>query len=182
MSDPERGTEIRIRPRTDSDLPELLVVLSACAADSGYFADEAGNLISQAAELIAGPGFRQSWVAEDESGLLGQISLLPLPLSDDEPYFPFWFAATGAPAEKHVLVKRLFVHPRAQGRGVAKGLMGAAMADLAAAGLIGVLDTASIAEPAMALYQGLGWREVGRTKPTWSADPFEAVLFVQAGL
>ncbi|MDN5668749.1 MAG: GNAT family N-acetyltransferase [Renibacterium salmoninarum] len=172
---------VLLRPRTDADLLGLLAILAACAEDSGYFADDSGRLVPHALESLADPRFRASWVAEDQHGLLGQISIMPLPASEDLAYLPFWLAATGAPIERHCLIKRLFVDPQQQGRGVARSLMSAAMAEISANGMIGVLDTASVAESAMALYRRSGWREVARCKPTWSDGAFDAVLFVQPG-
>lgn len=182
MNSPSDTRAVTLRERDDADLPGLLEVLAACANDSGYFADDAGALVSHALDSLADPRFSASWVAEDADGLLGQISLLPLTASEDLAYLPFWLAGTGAPIEQHCLIKRLFVDPRSQSRGIGRSLMARAMAELAAQGLIGVLDTASVAESAMALYRKLGWREVGRCKPTWSDAGFDAVLFVQPGI
>lgn len=172
---------VEIRRRTAQDLAPLLTVLAACAGDSGYFADDEGQLVPHAAESINDPRFTRSWVAKIDAEIIGQISIMPLAQSEDPEYLPLWLAATAQPIEQHALIKRLFVHPKAQGRGAASLLMETAMAELAASGLIGVLDTASVARSAMALYRKLGWREVGRTKPSWTDEPFDAVLFVQPG-
>lgn len=172
---------VEIRLRTDQDLAPILTVLAVCAGDSGYFADDDGQLVPHALESLDDPRFTGSWVASIDGEVIGQISIMPLALNEDPEYLPFWLAATAQPIERHALIKRLCVHPKAQGRGAASLLMETAMTELAASGLIGVLDTASIAQSAMALYRKLGWREVGRTKPTWTDEPSDAVLFVQPG-
>ncbi|WP_052663729.1 GNAT family N-acetyltransferase [Psychromicrobium lacuslunae] len=174
-------TTISVRPRTLGDREGLLKALASCARHSGYFAAEDGSLVSHAEASLFDDRYDAAWVAEVDGVVLGHIAVMPLPLAEDQESIPLWTAATGRSAEAHTLIKRLFVDPQAQGGGIARALMATAMAHLAAAGQIGVLDTVSVAQPAMKLYQGLGWREIGRTKPSWTDEPFDMVLFVAPG-
>ncbi|NYE95302.1 GNAT superfamily N-acetyltransferase [Psychromicrobium silvestre] len=174
--------EIIVRERQAADREGLLTALTACARATGYFADPEGELVAHAEESVFDERFDAAWVAELEGRIVGHVALMPLTLSEDIDCIPIWAEATGYPAEKHTLVKRLFVDPGAQRGGIAKALMAVAMERIEQRDQLGVLDTASIAEPAMTLYHRLGWREIARTKPHWTDDPFDMVLFVGPGL
>lgn len=174
-------TTITVRPRLASDREALLTALASCARHTGYFAAEDGSLVPHAEASLFDDRYDAAWVAETDGRVVGHIAVMPLPLGEDQESIPLWTAATGKAAEAHTLIKRLFVDPTAQRGGVAKVLMAAAMDHIETNRQIGVLDTVSIAKAAMNLYQGLGWREVARAKPSWTDEPFDMVLFVAPG-
>ncbi|WP_394939573.1 GNAT family N-acetyltransferase [Psychromicrobium sp. YIM B11713] len=172
---------ITVRTIKASDRQELLAVLARCGRHSGYFADADGELVPHAEASLFDERFSTAWVAEVSGRVVGHIAVMPLLLNEDVESIPLWTAATGQTTDQHTLIKRLFVDPAAQGTGIAQALMAQAMEQIDSTGQIGVLDTISIAQAAMRLYQRLGWREVARTKPYWTDEPFDLVLFVAPG-
>lgn len=173
-----------IRSREAKDEAELLDVLARCAAATGYFATSSGELIAEARFMLQDPDFEKAWVSEAVStaALTGHVAVMRLEDNEDERFAPLWTEALGVDPAKIMLLKRLFVDPQCQGRGVARALMATACGYIERSGRIPVLDTASTAEAAMRLYTGLGWREIARFDVSWSPDPdIKAVLFVPPG-
>jgi ribosomal protein S18 acetylase RimI-like enzyme len=82
-------------------------------------------------------------VAEDEDGVFGFVA---------------WDAGTGE-------ITRLYVHPRAQGRGAGAALLDRALGELRAAGLrTAWLNTEERNHGARRFYERLGWVEEGRPR------------------
>ncbi|WP_214415125.1 GNAT family N-acetyltransferase [Sphaerisporangium fuscum] len=114
------------------------------------------------AASLARPGFA-AWTAhDDEDRLTGVCYGWPTP--DDLPKNRIYdsvirslgAAATGALVRGAFEVAELFVHPRAQGRGIGRALLTAATADRPSAWLITCPEA-----PAARLYRSMGWRHIG---------------------
>ncbi|NNG37628.1 GNAT family N-acetyltransferase [Nakamurella sp. DB0629] len=180
---PDRADAVAVvvRPRVEADRAAVLAALTECAAATGYLGGPDGTLVPDAEDHVYDPRFTSAWVAELDGVIVGHVAVMPMRLGKDPAAEDIWMAATGRPADDHLLVKRLFVAPGAQRRGVADRLLDTAVAAARAAGQVAVLDTAAVAVPALAMYRSRGWHEVGRAAAHWAGDEFGIVLFVQPG-
>lgn len=170
-----------VRPRVEADRPALLAALAGCAAATGYLGGPDGTLVPDAEDHVFDPRFSSAWVAELNGVVVGHVALMPMRRGKDPAAEDLWTAATGRPADDHLVVKRLFVAPAAQRLGIADRLLDTAVAAAGADGRVAVLDTASVAAPALAMYRSRGWHEVGTAAAHWAGDRFDIVLFVQPG-
>ena len=74
------------------------------------------------------------------------------------------------------MVSRFFVAPEARGRGVGGGLIGCAEEHADRHALRLVLDVASHNQDAIVFYKHRGWRRVGTTELSLSAEPWTLPL------
>lgn len=146
------------RPRTPDDLPALVAALRAVHEQSGY----PSVWPDDPAAFVLGRG--EAWVAEHAGRAAGQVMLAPLP----EPR-PAWAAPLVMPGEI-LEVKRLFVRPDAQGRGLARALLAHALRQSRARGAFSVLQVNETSGPALGLYEREGWRFLARAQAAWT-DP-----------
>ena len=115
-----------------------------------------------------------AWVAEDESGMMGHVALCH---AAGETAAPVWSAAAGLPPERIAAVARLFVTPRARGRGLGAVLLATACGAARERGLRPALEVLGHDRRAIALYERAGWRRVGSAATPWaSASGGYAVL------
>lgn len=136
---------IRLRPALAQDVPILLDLLTAMAAEAG------GRIGSTAASLHAG-GFGarahfHALLAEDDTGPLGMIL-----------YFPEYSTWRG---EMGLFVQDLYVAPAGRGAGLGRALLAGALADADWSPGFVTLMVARKNTGARAFYQslGLGLRE-----------------------
>lgn len=146
------------RPRTPDDLPALVAALRAVHEQSGY----PSVWPDDPAAFVLGRG--EAWVAEHAGRAAGQVMLAPLP----EPR-PAWAVQLDLPGEI-LEVKRLFVSPDAQGRGLARTLLAHALRESRARGAFSVLQVNETSGPAVGLYEHEGWRFLARAQAAWT-DP-----------
>lgn len=138
---------MNVRERTPGDLPACVAVLREVHEADGYptvWPDDPVGWLH--------PG-EPAWVAEDPAGVLGHVAVVRIA------------AVLGdAPA-----VSRLFVSPRARGRGLGTGaaLLARAQGWAVRRGLPLVLDVVEDGGPAAELYERLGWELVGRRDADW---------------
>lgn len=144
-----------IRGRTESDLGECVQILAEVHRLDGYPetwpADPAG--------WLARPGLIAAWVAAGDDGVAGHAAL-----SWPRPGNP----AAALYGDGAVLLSRLFVAPAARGLGVGARLAGHAVRQAREDGLHPVLEVLEAeGSPAIALYERLGWKLLGRTRQNW---------------
>ena len=147
-----------IRPRTEADLPAVADLLLATHETDAYpvmIPDDLAVLEAwgAASDVV------EAWVAVDrDASVVGHVVLTE---PDDGPATPQWEAATGQPAGRLVVVRRLVVHHRAQGTGTGRALLATAVAAAHRLGRRPVLDMSDNLTIASALYTSAGFTEVG---------------------
>ncbi|MFD7645197.1 GNAT family N-acetyltransferase [Kitasatospora sp. NPDC059795] len=144
-----------IRPRQNDDLPSCVRVLAAVHRAGGYPAvwpTEPERWLTPR-ELIGG------WVAVDGPAVLGHVALTRAK--------PGLAAAAGLPAEQLAAVARLFVDVSARRTGLACALLDRAVQAATEGGCRPVLEVASDAAGAIALYERAGWRHLGTAPGGW---------------
>ena len=104
------------------------------------------------------------WVAELNGEIAGHVALVArgLPAS-----MAIAASALGRPADQLAVVARLFVSPRARGRGAGRLLLRAATAEARSRGLHPVLDVDTELPLAIALYESAGWTRAGQFTVRW---------------
>ena len=108
-----------------------------------------------------------SWVADDEGGVAGHVSVGLVTDDDDGNVFT---RALGAPADKLRIVSTLFTSAAARGRGVGSALLTRTENHIVERGLIPVLDVVPAHSTAQALYRRRGWHEIASGRPSWLPD------------
>ncbi|MFL6139249.1 MAG: GNAT family N-acetyltransferase [Frankiaceae bacterium] len=143
-----------IRKRTVADLAACVAALRATHGADGYPerwpADPAG--------WLAPPGMLGAWVAVAGDAVLGHVLIRAGEATKGGGRIA---AAAGLAVERTAMVGRLLVVPGARGAGLGGALLGVAVAAARERGLAPVLDVASGAAAAIALYDREGWRRVG---------------------
>jgi len=158
-----------IRPAKLTDLPNILSLTKACAADlcrkgiyqwnEKYPSREAFKVDLERGEL---------WVLELKGRLMGCMALSNV--MDAEYKTVEWTGATG----NNRYVHRLAVHPEFQGRGFARQLMDYAEARARSEGAVSIrLDTFSQNVRNQRFYENRGYNRLGSVYfPQQSTDPF----------
>jgi len=145
------------RPRRSSDLPACVAALRAVHDTDGYPL----RWPADPEAWLSPPEPIGAWVAEDAEQLVGHVLLARVPARD--PLVPLLSWPVGEVAE----VKRLFVVPAARRRRVGATLLDTASAGARALGLVPVLEVLARDVAAIALYERLGWRRLGRRSAIW---------------
>jgi GNAT superfamily N-acetyltransferase len=117
------------------------------------------------------------WVAEDSAAegsaaegsgeIVGHVALVPRGLPAT---LEIAASALGRPADELAVVARLFVSPRARGRGAGRLLLDAATSEARSRGLHPVLDVDTELSAAIALYESAGWTRAGQLTVRWTDD------------
>ncbi|WP_344964592.1 GNAT family N-acetyltransferase [Streptomyces thioluteus] len=153
--------ESSVRPRTEGDLEDCARILGEVHRRDGYpvnWPARPGAWISEAAGLGA-------WVAEREGRVVGHVALAPGSEGDLAP--GVWSERSGTGRELTAVVARLFVSPRARGRGIGALLVGRAVREARSRGLQPVLDVVASDAAAAALYERLGWELMATVEQWW---------------
>jgi GNAT superfamily N-acetyltransferase len=139
-------------------LAGVLVDAVANGASVGFCApygpDEAAAWWRSRQPAVAG-GSLSVWIAEDDTGLIGTISLA---------------LAAKANGRHRAEVVKLLVHSAARGRGVGRALLVTAERAAAGAGATLLLLDTVTGSPAERLYETAGWTRYGIV-PAYAADP-----------
>lgn len=152
-----------IRDRTGNDLQECVRVLGEVHRSDGYpvnWPEDPAGWLSRGSELGA-------WIVEADGRVAGHVSLAPGGADDVAPGVWSEHGAERAP-DRTAVLGRLFVAPRARGRGVGALLIGRAVERARHAGLHPVLDVVSTDTAAMALYERLGWQPMATVQRQWT--------------
>jgi ribosomal protein S18 acetylase RimI-like enzyme len=143
----------RIRPRSSSDLNELVDVAARVHAVDGYPAYLPGRDFYR---FLTDPGPLAAWVAEDDGRIVGHIAVN----SHSHRAVMEVVRRAGIPGRVGV-VARLLVDPGVRRQGVGAALLEQAREHIVCLGRIPVLDVVASATPAVSLYQDAGWRKIG---------------------
>ena len=145
---------VRIRPRAPDDLPAcstLLRLTHEVDAYPRYLPDHLASFLINPSELAA-------WVAELGDDIVGHGALHA---GVGEPAAAVAGPAAGLAADQLAVVARLMVHPDARRSGIGRGLLSMATDFAHRHGLRPVLDVQQTSEPALSLYERLGWQRAG---------------------
>lgn len=158
-----------IRPAKLTDLPDIISITNACAADlcrKGIYQwnEKYPSRDAFKADLERG----ELWVLEDKGRLLGCMALSKV--MDAEYRAVEWIGATG----NNRYVHRLAIHPEFQGRGYARQLMDYAEDNARSQGAVSIrLDTFSQNLRNQRFYERRGYIRLGSVYfPLQSTDPF----------
>lgn len=154
-----------MRPRAAADLPALVDLVGEQQPQSRY--PYRWPLPFPVEDFLVRPGEIETWVAEDDEGLLGHVSLTR---ADVDEHAAAWSQGTGRPAGELAVVSVLVVASRARRRGIGRALIGEAVARSRALDLQPVLDVVPVNDAALAMYRGLGWVELSRARASWQPD------------
>ncbi|HEY3733105.1 MAG TPA: GNAT family N-acetyltransferase [Streptosporangiaceae bacterium] len=150
-----------IRERSPDDLEECVRVLGEVHHTDGYPA----NWPADPAGWLTRPGLIAAWVAVHDGHLIGHVGLSrPRPGHAAVALFTAGSGADGGVA----MMSRLFVDPAARGLGAGTALAEHVVHEARARGLHAVLDVLDAEDSAaIALYERLGWRLLGRVPQHW---------------
>ncbi len=150
-----------IRGRRQDDMDRCVALLADVYAADGYPA----RWPADPHTWLAPEDLLGAWVAEDADGLAGHVVLWP---ANGDSAAPVWSAASDLPADRLAAVSRLFVAPRARGRGLGARLLAAAHAEANARRLHAALTVVDHDRGALALYERAGWRRVASIPASWA--------------
>jgi GNAT superfamily N-acetyltransferase len=140
---------MELRARISADLQQLELLAESVRAIEGYPPDSDEPFT---------PGIG-AWVAIQEGAIVGHVALNP---ESAQEVMALAIGETGRSARELAVVARLFVAPGDRRRGVGTALLGRAVSEAHARGLLPVLDVGDELKGANALYAARGWRPVGR--------------------
>jgi GNAT superfamily N-acetyltransferase len=149
-----KNMRVLIRPRRDGDIAACADLVREVHALDHYPRFLPGDLRS----FLVPPATYGSWVADQNGEVVGHIALLPHGVRSA---LEIASSALGRPADQLAVVARLFVSPRARGKGAGRRLLDTATAEAISRGLWPVLDVDADLAPAIALYESRGWARAG---------------------
>ena len=160
-----------IRARRPDDLDASVGVMAEVHATDGYplyWPADARSWLTPDRLLAA-------WVAEDEGTVVGHVTLCS---AVGDAAAPLWSQASGLPPDRLAAIGRLFVAPRARGRGVGASLLAQACAEARLRRLRPALEVLDHDRGAIALYERLGWCRVASATAEWArAGGGQALLY-----
>jgi GNAT superfamily N-acetyltransferase len=114
----------------------------------------------------------QAWVAVVAGVVVGHVALCEA--EDDTA--AAWRLASGIPATRLAVVSRLFIAPKARGRGLGTGLLHVACAAAVASRLRPALEVLDHDRAAIALYERVGWQRVASVPAAWALNQGECAV------
>ena len=152
---------VLIRPRRDADLRACADLVREVQSSDRYPRFPPTDIV----RFLNPPGPYGCWIADLNGEVAGHVALVArgLPATMEVAA-----SALGRPAGQLGVVARLFVSPRARGRGVGRLLLSAATAEARARGLHPVLDVDTELSAAIALYESAGWTRAGQITVSWT--------------
>ncbi|GAA5501713.1 hypothetical protein Dxin01_01452 [Deinococcus xinjiangensis] len=150
-----------IRPRLESDLPDLLDAMWRVHVQDAYPSVWPETPL----EFMAPPQTLGAWVAVVQGKAAGQVLL-----RETGAPLPDWVAATGLQGHEVAVLSRFFLRPEARGQGLAQALFRAAWQGDADLGRRAILDVHQKNLAAIKLYEREGWVRVA-TLPAPFTDP-----------
>lgn len=164
-----------IRQRTDEDL-----VACAAALRSVHEADRyPRSWPHDTLDWLRPPRQRRAWVAIADGAGAGEIAgHVAVNVADGDPAIAVSTAGTGLPAERLMVVSRLFVVRAWRRRGTAQALLDHAVAHAHSMDLRPVLDVLEDDVGAVAFYAHIGWQRVGNIVfHSRDGEPLPAFVF-----
>lgn len=152
---------VTVRLRSEEDLPGLVAILERVQQRRGYPDSVRGDL----GAWLSGRRVWRSWVAVLDDELAGQVSLATAAGDHAE---EVWTSALGQQPGELAVVKRLFVEPALEGRGIGRLLLDTSVAEAHRRGLRPVLDVTTASTAALALYKRAGFSVIGTIDALWS--------------
>jgi len=135
-----------------------------------YLPADLTSFLSDSAELAA-------WVAESSDNVI--VGHIALHAGVGDPAALVAGPAAGLAPQQLAVVARLMVHPEVRRRGVARRLLAAATDHAHAHRLTPVLDVLKESEPALSLYEDLGWKRAGAlTLPITAHEPLQLWVYL----
>ncbi|WP_433301040.1 GNAT family N-acetyltransferase [Actinoplanes sp. CA-030573] len=157
MTEPSSEQDaVRIRVRTDADVPECAALLREVYALDGYPVEG----VDDAEGWMYPAGLMAAFVASEPKGLLGHAAVCE---PNGDAAVAMLVARTGATESEIAVLARLFVGPKARGRGVGRMLAEAALAYASASRLRAVFDVMEKDRTAISMYERMGCVLLGRT-------------------
>jgi ribosomal protein S18 acetylase RimI-like enzyme len=142
-----------IRPKTAADTEELLALALAVQRRDGY-----PRYLPDDLTAFITPGSQDfGWVAESEGRIVGHVGLHQ---AAGNPTLPAAQRATGLSPDRLAVLARLLVASDVRRQGVAQQLIAVGTQHAQAQGRRVVLDVVKDADPAIRLYERLGWRRL----------------------
>ena len=154
---------VLIRVRRDADLSVCADLVREVHSRDRY----PRFLPADVTQFLNPPDQFGCWIADLDGEVGGHVALVArgLPATME-----IAASALGSPADRLAVVARLFVAPRARGRGVGRLLLNAAIAEARSRHLHPVLDVDIELSAAIALYESAGWTRAGQLTVRWT-DP-----------
>lgn len=162
---------VQVRNRADDDLPALRQLAQDVHTLDGY----PPRLPRDLAQFIAVPDALASFVATVGGQVIGHVCVNP---SSSPEVLGLAQQALGVECEDVAVVARMLVSPTARRRGVARALLGEAVAEARRLGRRPILDVATHFAGAIALYESAGWRRLGLVSVDISGmEPLEEYVY-----
>lgn len=160
---PQRPIAPHVRLRKGSDLDRCVQLLAEVHELDGYPV----NWPTGPAGWLSPRPLIDAWVAESDGQVVGHVGL-----SRSEPgdaAAALWSRREGVSTESAAVVGRLFVAPSVRGCGIGALLMDRVTGEARERGLQPVLDVVTSDTSAAALYERLGWENLGTVDQRWNA-------------
>lgn len=143
--------EIKIRPRTATDLPQLGRILREVHRLDGYPVEG----VTDPADWLETPGLLGSWVATINGAIIGQVSLnKPAP---GDAVAEIATESLSLPIENLAILGRLFIGPNGRGYSLGRKLSMTATAFANTKGRRAILEVMLKDRAAIRTYEGLSW-------------------------
>jgi len=165
-----------VRPRTPEDLDACISVADVVHERDGYppYLPE-GDFT----RFLVSDDALKAWVAIADAEIVGHVSLHH---HSTPAVMTLATNALGCDEAELAVVARLLVAPERRRQGVATRLLDAAVSHARASDRVPILDVWTGLPDAIAMYDGLRWRRLGRvafTPP--EQDPMHEIVFVAPG-
>ncbi len=147
---------ITVRPRRNSDLPALAVVLARVHHRDRYPVEGVAHPVS----WLTPPNTIASWTSTANNTPIGQIALVEADPQDEA--VRLWSRQVGGDPSALVAIARLFVDPEYRARGAGRLLVTAALNHTNGLKRVAILDVMCKDLAAIRLYETLGGHCLGR--------------------
>ena len=127
-------------------------------------------------EFVAAPNALASFVAARAGQVVGHVCVSP---SSSPEVLDLATRVLGVEAAHLAVVARLLVSPAHRRQGIARALLGEALAETRRLGRTPILDVATHFHPAISLYEECGWRRAGRvTVGMGEMEPLDEYVYL----
>lgn len=148
-------TDLKIRPRQESDLPAAGAALVDVYRTDGYPVEGVADPVA----WLLPAGLLAAWVAELDGEIVGHVAI-GAPKPDDDAV-RLWLEQSDDTIGDVAVIGRLFVKSSARRNAIGEKLARAAVTDEAVRGKTLVLDVMEKDQDAIRLYERLGLKRIG---------------------